>query len=133
MSPAGGVGINLAIQDAVATANLLAKPLREGCVTEAMLARVQQRRESPTRVTQMLQVGAHKAFERVFATSGNLKAPWQLKLVAQLPGRPWVMGYVVGIGVRPEHVARQSSLKKAAVHAGALLGAAVATVRALRA
>jgi 2-polyprenyl-6-methoxyphenol hydroxylase-like FAD-dependent oxidoreductase len=133
MSPAGGVGINLAIQDAVATANLLAKPLREGCVTEAMLARVQQRRELPTRVTQMLQVGAHKAFERVFATSGNLKAPWQLKLVAQLPGRPWVMGYVVGIGVRPEHVARQSSLKKAAVRAGALLGATVATLRALRA
>jgi 2-polyprenyl-6-methoxyphenol hydroxylase-like FAD-dependent oxidoreductase len=137
MSPAGGVGINLAIQDAVATANLLAGPLAERRVTEAMLARVQQRREFPTRVIQTLQLGAHQAFARVFETSGELKAPWQLKLVSQLPGRPWALGYVIGVGVRPEHVnglpRRQWSLKKAAVHAGALVGAAVATVRALRA
>jgi 2-polyprenyl-6-methoxyphenol hydroxylase-like FAD-dependent oxidoreductase len=137
MSPAGGVGINLAIQDAVATANLLAGPLAERRVTEAMLARVQERREFPTRVIQTLQLGAHQAFARVFETSGELKAPWQLKLVSQLPGRPWALGYVIGVGVRPEHVnglpRRQWSLKKAAVHAGALVGAAVATVRALRA
>jgi 2-polyprenyl-6-methoxyphenol hydroxylase-like FAD-dependent oxidoreductase len=137
MSPAGGVGINLAIQDAVATANLLAGPLAERRVTEAMLARVQQRREFPTRVIQTLQLGAHQAFARVFETSGELKAPWQLKLVSRLPGRPWALGYVIGVGVRPEHVnglpRRQWSLKKAAVHAGALVGAAVATVRALRA
>jgi 2-polyprenyl-6-methoxyphenol hydroxylase-like FAD-dependent oxidoreductase len=136
MSPAGGVGINLAIQDAVATANLLAEPLRWGPVTEAQLARVQQRREFPTRVTQMLQVSAHKAFERVFETSGPIEAPWQLKVVADIPGRRWVMGYVVGVGVRPEHVTerhREWSIRKAAVSAGALLGAVVATVRALRA
>jgi 2-polyprenyl-6-methoxyphenol hydroxylase-like FAD-dependent oxidoreductase len=141
MSPAGGVGINLAIQDAVATANLLAEPLRWGPVTEAQLARVQQRREFPTRVTQMLQVSAHKAFERVFETSGPIEAPWQLKVLADIPGRPWVMGCVVGIGVRPEHVRgarrhecrREWSFRKAAVSAGALLGAVVATVRALRA
>jgi 2-polyprenyl-6-methoxyphenol hydroxylase-like FAD-dependent oxidoreductase len=137
MSPAGGVGINLAIQDAVATANLLAGPLAERRVTEAMLARVQQRREFLTRVIQTLQLGAHQAFARVFETSGELKAPWQLKLVSRLPGRPWALGYVIGVGVRPEHVnglpRRQWSLKKAAVHAGALVGAAVATVRALRA
>lgn len=140
MSPAGGVGINLAIQDAVASANILAKPLRQGRVTEAMLARVQRRREFPTRVTQLLQVGAHKLFEQVFQTSGPLKAPWQLKAVERMPGRKWVMGYVVGVGVRPEHVAcapghqrrREWSLKRAAVSAGALLGAVVATVRALR-
>jgi 2-polyprenyl-6-methoxyphenol hydroxylase-like FAD-dependent oxidoreductase len=141
MSPAGGVGINLAIQDAVAAANLLAEPLRRGPVTEAQLARVQQRREFPTRVTQMLQVNAHKAFARVFETSGPIEAPWQLKLVAEIPGRPWVMGYVVGVGVRPEHVAgaarheprQEWSLRKAAVSAGALIGAVTATVRALRA
>jgi len=137
MSPAGGVGINLAIQDAVATANLLAGPLAERRVTEAMLARVQERREFPTRVIQTLQLGAHQAFARVFETSGELKAPWQLKLVSRLPGRPWALGYVIGVGVRPEHVnglpRRQWLLKKAAVHAGALVGAAVATVRALRA
>ena len=139
MSPAGGVGINLAIQDAVATANLLAEPLKEGRVTEALLDRVQRRREFPARVIQALQVSAHQAFARVFETDGQFQAPWQLKLVAQVPGRPWVMGYLVGIGVRPEHVAagkreprREWSLKKAAVSAGALLGAVVATARAVR-
>ncbi len=140
MSPAGGVGINLAIQDAVATANLLAEALRGGRVTEAALARVQQRREFPTRVTQWLQVKAHQALARVFETSDPLKAPWQLKVLERVPGRPQVMGYVVGIGIRPEHVAgaarseanREWSLKKAAVSAGAFLGAMFATVRALR-
>jgi len=140
MSPAGGVGINLAIQDAVATANILAESLRNGPVTEALLARVQRRREFPTRVTQALQVNAHKALDQVFQTSGPLKAPWQLKVLAQVPGLQRVMGHVVGVGIRPEHIAgarkgawdQPWSLKKAAVHAGALLGAAVATVRALR-
>jgi 2-polyprenyl-6-methoxyphenol hydroxylase-like FAD-dependent oxidoreductase len=140
MSPAGGVGINLAIQDAVAAANLLAKPLLEGSVTEALLARVQRRREFPTRVTQMLQVNAHKLFERIFRISGPLEAPWQLRVVAQVPGLPQVMGYVVGVGVRPEHVAGSRrhaercswSLKKAAVSAGALLGAVTVTLRAFR-
>jgi 2-polyprenyl-6-methoxyphenol hydroxylase-like FAD-dependent oxidoreductase len=140
MSPAGGVGINLAIQDAVATANLLAEPLRERRVTEAFLARVQQRREFPTRATQMLQVNAHKAFANVFRNSGPMRAPWQLKAIAHVPGLQRVMGHVVGVGFRPEHVtgARKGawdqpwSLRKAAVHAGAALGAAVATLRALR-
>jgi 2-polyprenyl-6-methoxyphenol hydroxylase-like FAD-dependent oxidoreductase len=140
MSPAGGVGINLAIQDAVASANLLAGPLREGRVSEALLARVQDRREFPTRVTQAFQVNAHKMLARVFETSGPMKAPWQLKVLVRTPGLQRVMGRVVGIGVRPEHVAgalrykprREWSLRRAAVSAGALLGAAVATVRALR-
>jgi 2-polyprenyl-6-methoxyphenol hydroxylase-like FAD-dependent oxidoreductase len=140
MSPAGGVGINLAIQDAVATANLLAEPLREGRVTEALLAQVQQRREFPTRVTQALQVNAHKMFARVFETSGPMQAPWQLKALTLVPGLQRVMGHVVGIGVRPEHVAgaarsrhQEWSLKTTAVRAGALLGAVVASVRVLRA
>ena len=131
MSPAGGVGINLAIQDAVATANLLAEPLRQGRISEAMLARVQQRREFPTSVIQMLQVNAHKLFELVFQNPGPLKAPWQLKAVAEIPGRAWLMGYVIGIGVRPEHVGG-GSLKETAKRAGALLGAAAVTLRALR-
>ena len=68
-----------------------------------------------------------------------MQAPWQLKAVARVPGLQRVLGYVVGMGVRPEHVAgaareprREWSLKKAAVHAGALLGAVVATVRSLQ-
>ena len=104
MSPAGGVGINLAIQDAVATANLLAHPLREGRVTEALLAQVQHRREFPTRVTQTIQVNAHKGFEQVFKNPGPLKAPWQLKVAVRVPGVQRLVARVVGMGLRPEHI-----------------------------
>jgi 2-polyprenyl-6-methoxyphenol hydroxylase-like FAD-dependent oxidoreductase len=141
MSPAGGVGINLAIQDAVATANILTDSLRVRRVTEDLLARVQQRREFPTRVTQFLQVSAHSAFQSVFQSSGPIQAPWQLKALNNVPGRKFVMGYVVGVGVRPEHVKTATqpkqrpawSLRKTAASAGALIGAVMATVRALRA
>ena len=131
MSPAGGVGINLAIQDAVATANLLARPLREGRVTEALLARVQQRREFPTRVTQRMQVNAHKGMEYVFEHEGPMKAPWQFKAVTRIPGVQHVVARFIGMGVRPEHVRDASSgfeggpLQRIAARAGALAGAAV--------
>jgi 2-polyprenyl-6-methoxyphenol hydroxylase-like FAD-dependent oxidoreductase len=105
MSPAGGVGINLAIQDAVATANLLARPLQEGCVSEELLAAVQARREFPARVTQAVQVNVHRVFDRVFDHSGPVQAPWQLKVMVQVPGINRALGYAVGVGVRPEHVA----------------------------
>jgi 2-polyprenyl-6-methoxyphenol hydroxylase-like FAD-dependent oxidoreductase len=104
MSPAGGVGINLAIQDAVAAANLLTASLRSGYVPEEALARVQARREFPARLTQAAQVQAHKVFEHVFANPGPLEAPWQLKLATRIPGIHCALGYAVGIGVRPEHV-----------------------------
>jgi 2-polyprenyl-6-methoxyphenol hydroxylase-like FAD-dependent oxidoreductase len=139
MSPAGGVGINLAIQDAVAAANVLAVPLRAGPVSELTLKEVQQRREFPTRVTQLLQVNAHKALNAVFHTDGPVQAPWQLKVVDALPGRKWFMGYVVGVGVRPEHVADAErtclpcSLQRAAVRSGAAIGAIMKTTRLLRA
>jgi len=105
MSPAGGVGINLAIQDAVATANLLAIPLKEKRATEKMLAQVQRRREFPTRVTQTMQINAHKLFQRVFETKGPMKAPWQLKVALHIPGLQRLTGRVIGVGVRPEHIA----------------------------
>src|ERR1700722_3936796 len=70
MSPAGGVGINLAIQDAVATANLMPKPLQERCIAVSSLAAVQRRREFPTRVTQTFQLFAHRGLARVFETPG---------------------------------------------------------------
>ncbi len=104
MSPAGGVGINLAIQDAVAAANLLAQPLLHGCITEALLARVQRRRELPTRITQRMQVNAHKVFEHVFQNPGPLKVPWQLKMGSRIPGVQRVLARVVGVGIRPEHI-----------------------------
>jgi 2-polyprenyl-6-methoxyphenol hydroxylase-like FAD-dependent oxidoreductase len=126
MSPAGGVGINLAIQDAVATANLLGGPLRERRVGEEQLASVQRRREFPTRATQLLQIGAHKAFEKIFQNPGSAQAPWRLKAVMQVPGFQRVMGPVVGMGVRPEHIAgapRSPAFRTARV-ARSLVGAA---------
>ena len=107
MSPAGGVGINLAIQDAVATANLLARPIREKRVTEELLARVQKRRMFPTRVTQRLQVNAHKGFQYVFRHPGPLKAPWPMKVAFRIPGVQRLIARVVGIGVRPEHIPKE--------------------------
>jgi 2-polyprenyl-6-methoxyphenol hydroxylase-like FAD-dependent oxidoreductase len=104
MSPAGGVGINLAIQDAVAAANLLADPLRQGLVTEEILAAVQNRREFPTRVTQRMQVTAHNGFDYVFRHAGALKAPWQLRFATRIPGIQHLLGRMIGIGVRPEHI-----------------------------
>ncbi len=140
MSPAGGVGINLAIQDAVATANLLADPLREGRVTEAMLAEIQQRREFPTRVTQFLQVNAHKAIKKIFENPGPAKAPWQLKAAVRIPGLQHLTARVVGIGVRPEHIrgARVKPacdgqyLRRLAVGVGLVAAGAVLAARMVR-
>jgi 2-polyprenyl-6-methoxyphenol hydroxylase-like FAD-dependent oxidoreductase len=104
MSPAGGVGINLAIQDAVATANLLAGPLLERRVTDEILQYVQKRREFPTRMTQAAQANAHKLFAQLFRNTGPVKAPWQLKAAVRMPGITHVIGRAVEIGVRPEHI-----------------------------
>jgi 2-polyprenyl-6-methoxyphenol hydroxylase-like FAD-dependent oxidoreductase len=138
MSPAGGVGINLAIQDAVAAANILAVPLRTRQITDSILKRVRQRREFPTRVTQFLQVSAHKALNAVFETDGPIQAPWQLKVVDALPGRKWIVGYVIGVGVRPERVTDAERvpaprLKRAAIRLGAAIGAIQTAARFLRA
>ncbi len=137
MSPAGGVGINLAIQDAVATANLLADPLREGRITEWWLAQVQQRREFPTRVTQQIQVLAHKGFQKIFENPGEARAPWQLKVAVSIPGVQHLLGRVVGMGIRPEHIkdARKPSgfrIKNIAVGVGVAMGIAALALGLLR-
>jgi 2-polyprenyl-6-methoxyphenol hydroxylase-like FAD-dependent oxidoreductase len=104
MSPAGGVGINLAIQDSIATANLLAGPLKEGRLCEEDLAAVEKRRVFPTRVTQAIQLGAHRGIAHVFENTGPIKAPWPMKVAQHVPGIHRVLGYAVGVGARPEHV-----------------------------
>ena len=116
MSPAGGVGINLAIQDAVATANLLSDALRERRVTEDLLAQVQRRREFPTRVTQRVQATAHKVFDRLFRNPGPAKPPWQLRMAVCIPAVRRLLARAVGMGVRPEHIreAEVGTLEKAA-------------------
>jgi 2-polyprenyl-6-methoxyphenol hydroxylase-like FAD-dependent oxidoreductase len=108
MSPAGGVGINLAIQDGVAAANLLARPLLEQKLREADLAAVQRRRVFPTRVTQTIQLAAHQGIARVFETNGPIQAPWQMKAVQRIPGIHRALGYAVGVGARPEHVREET-------------------------
>jgi 2-polyprenyl-6-methoxyphenol hydroxylase-like FAD-dependent oxidoreductase len=105
MSPVGGVGINLAIQDAVAAANLLAAPLGERQVTVDDLDRVQRRREFPTRVIQRFQVIVQKrVIVPVLGAAGPPRPPLILRLLARLPGLPRIPARLIGLGVRPEHV-----------------------------
>jgi 2-polyprenyl-6-methoxyphenol hydroxylase-like FAD-dependent oxidoreductase len=105
MSPIGGVGINLAIQDAVATANLLAAPLRSGVVAAAHLEAVQKRREFPVKLVQRAQIAIQRqVLGRLLTADKPLRAPWLLRVLAAIPPLRAVPAYLVGIGVRPEHV-----------------------------
>jgi 2-polyprenyl-6-methoxyphenol hydroxylase-like FAD-dependent oxidoreductase len=104
MSPVFGVGINLAIQDAVAAANQLAVPLRNGENTDAILGRVQKRREFPTVGTQQMQVMVHRALRWVFRQRGPMKPPWLLREGVRIPGLQTFVARTVGMGLRPEHV-----------------------------
>jgi 2-polyprenyl-6-methoxyphenol hydroxylase-like FAD-dependent oxidoreductase len=105
MSPVGGVGINLAIQDAVAAANLLAGPLRDGPVDIALLRRLQKRRWLPTVVTQGVQVFIHRhLLEPILAATRPLKVPFVLRLLQRFPYLRRLPARAVGIGLRPEHV-----------------------------
>jgi 2-polyprenyl-6-methoxyphenol hydroxylase-like FAD-dependent oxidoreductase len=106
MSPIGGVGINLAIQDAVAAANILAGPLAKGAVTDELLREVQRRREFPTRVTQGFQVFAHKRFIGPAMRHARplTRLPLPLKLLQMIPILRRIPARLVGLGVRPEHV-----------------------------
>jgi 2-polyprenyl-6-methoxyphenol hydroxylase-like FAD-dependent oxidoreductase len=105
MSPIGGVGVNLAVQDAVAAANILWQPLRSGTFTEEDLERVQKRREFPTRVTQRMQVLVqNNVIGRVLSADKTLEAPLALRLTARFALLRRIPAYIVGIGVRPEHV-----------------------------
>ena len=105
MSPIGGVGVNLAVQDAVAAANLLWQPLRAGTVSEDDLARVQKRREFPTRVTQRLQVIVqNKVIDRLLGAGETLQAPLALRLASRFALLRRIPARLVGVGVRPEHV-----------------------------
>jgi 2-polyprenyl-6-methoxyphenol hydroxylase-like FAD-dependent oxidoreductase len=106
MSPLLGVGLGLAVQDAVGAANILWQPLASGTLCEADLARVQKRREFPTRFTQGIQMLLHRSFERALHQADNraLEAPLSMRLVASLPLLRRLPARLVGMGVRPEHV-----------------------------
>jgi 2-polyprenyl-6-methoxyphenol hydroxylase-like FAD-dependent oxidoreductase len=105
MSPVGGVGINLAIQDAVAAANILAPRFHQGAVSEDDLHAVQRRREFPTRATQRLQVFIqNRVVGRVLESTGKLSAPLPLRLLALMPFLTRIPARLIGLGIRPEHV-----------------------------
>ncbi|MFE7301621.1 FAD-dependent oxidoreductase [Streptomyces sp. NPDC057579] len=103
MSPVGGVGVNLALQDAVAAARLLAGPLRRGTVGSDELARVQRRREWPMALVQKSQEGEHAMIRS--ALDGTLhgdRLPVPMRLLRRVPALRTVTGYLGGIGIRPE-------------------------------
>jgi 2-polyprenyl-6-methoxyphenol hydroxylase-like FAD-dependent oxidoreductase len=105
MSPIGGVGINLAIQDAVAAANILARPLRAGEVSETHLHAVEQRRLLPVRLTQGLQLIIQKrVIANVLRSRERLKAPPVFRLMRWLPFLRRIPARLIGVGFRPEHV-----------------------------
>jgi 2-polyprenyl-6-methoxyphenol hydroxylase-like FAD-dependent oxidoreductase len=105
MSPIGGVGINLAIQDAVAAANILAAPLKERRVTEALLEAVQQRRTMPMRVIQWLQIQIqNRVLSPVLGAATRPKPPFAAKLFNWFPVLRRIPARLVGLGVRAEHV-----------------------------
>ncbi|MCU5774340.1 FAD-dependent oxidoreductase [Erwiniaceae bacterium BAC15a-03b] len=96
MSPIGGVGVNLAIQDAVATANLLTPALRKGAVSLHQLEKVQKRRQFPTRATQFLQIKMSGKKRK-----GSQGSPLP-RLIKRLPFLPYVFGWIIGLGFRRE-------------------------------
>jgi 2-polyprenyl-6-methoxyphenol hydroxylase-like FAD-dependent oxidoreductase len=105
MSPVGGVGINLAIQDAVAAANILSAKLAAGSLADQDLHAVQRRRLFPTRATQSLQIFVqNRVIRRIFASNDPPTVPWLLELMQRWPLLRRVPARVIGMGFRPEHV-----------------------------
>jgi len=105
MSPIGGIGINLAIQDAVAAANILAQPIAEGKQVDGILHRVQDRRLFPTRVIQAGQRAAQEGvIGRVLGGAPIVRAAWPVRMLDRFPILRRIPGRIIGLGVRRERV-----------------------------
>lgn len=110
MSPIGGVGINLAIQDAVAAATILTRPLQRQQATNADLGRVQKRREWPTRMTQRAQVMIQdRLFAPLIKEGGRVAPRWLLFLLAHTPFLNRIPARLIGMGFRPEHIKKTNN------------------------
>ncbi len=120
MSPVGGVGINLAIQDAIAAANILAGPLSQpGPVRTDLLANVQKRREWPTKFIQGIQVAVQKRMiSRVLGSPGRAKPPWFVRLFIHFPVLRQIPARLIGLGVRREHVLSPEVARRAGTDGG---------------
>jgi 2-polyprenyl-6-methoxyphenol hydroxylase-like FAD-dependent oxidoreductase len=107
MSPVGGVGINLAIQDAVAAARILAPAFKsEKGITLEDLAAIQRRRLFPARLIQRIQVYLHTHLLKPALQAGSrMHVPWQLRLISRIPYLQRLPAYLIGVGVRPERIA----------------------------
>jgi hypothetical protein len=118
------VGVSLAVQDAVAAANILWRPLATRTLRADDLERVQKRREFPTRVTQRIQMALDKTISRVLRTDDQaLEPPLPLRLLQRVPLLRRLPARLVGMGVRPEHV-RSPEVHGAAGHGGRVPSAA---------
>jgi 2-polyprenyl-6-methoxyphenol hydroxylase-like FAD-dependent oxidoreductase len=104
MSPVGGIGINIALQDAVATANLLTESLLSGAPTVHDLRSVQHYREGAVHNTQRVQVFAHRMLIRVLQSSGPVTPPLALRILTKIPGFQYLTGRFVGMGLQPQHI-----------------------------
>jgi 2-polyprenyl-6-methoxyphenol hydroxylase-like FAD-dependent oxidoreductase len=112
MSPVAGVGINLAVQDAVATARLLAGPLRAGHVDPADLARVRARRAFPTVGTQLLQrIIQRVVIGRVLGADRPIPAPLPVRILRRIPAMQTAVARLVGVGLRPEHIGESKPME----------------------
>jgi len=105
MSPVGGVGVNIAVQDAVAAANRLAAPLKRGAVTDADLYAIQERRTLAVRLTQAVQLAVqNRIISRALTSEQRPKPPLMFKLLGLFPVLRRIPARLIGLGVRPEHV-----------------------------
>ncbi|KQX19985.1 MULTISPECIES: FAD-dependent oxidoreductase [unclassified Sphingomonas] len=113
MSPVGGVGINLAIQDAVAAANILAGPLARGEAVDRLLAQVQARRLFPVRVVQGMQRVVHaRVLGPTLSANAQMKAPFALRMLDRFPILQRIPARIVGLGVRREHIRSPAAIRK---------------------
>jgi 2-polyprenyl-6-methoxyphenol hydroxylase-like FAD-dependent oxidoreductase len=109
MSPVGGIGINIALQDAVATANLLTESLLSGEPTVHDLRSVQHYRESAVRNTQRVQIFAHRILSRALQSTGPVTPPLALRILTSIPGVRYLAGRFVGMGLQPQHIKKSNA------------------------
>jgi 2-polyprenyl-6-methoxyphenol hydroxylase-like FAD-dependent oxidoreductase len=104
MSPVGGIGINIALQDAVATANILTESLLSGEPTIHDLRSVQNYRENAVRNTQRFQIFAHRILSRALQSTGPVTPPLALRIATKIPGFQNLAGRFIGMGLQPQHI-----------------------------